>query len=629
MRLLYFTAGLMLAHQALGKIARDALFISYFGEGALSAVKGAAALCSIAIGLNAPRLFYRYGTARTVPAAFVFSGLLHFLEFAIRDNSPKAASVLVYLHVVSLSAILISSFWLLLGERFDPAEARRWFGRISGLGAAGAISGSLLAAAVSSSVRPGLNLFFLMGVFHLVCGICILLQSWRAISEPDQAPARFLSPFKALSAAPYLRTLALLVFLGTTAGALIELRFLSATSAAGLSKGELVRYNAIYQTVTQVACFLLQTLVVRHVLKRYSIGANIGALPATIALSSLGSILVPGLGAMTVARALENVVRGSVYRSGYEAFYAPVPPVEKRAAKSIIDVVCDRAGDAAGALIITVIVLLGGSALSVSVPIIAIAIAGVGLIVTIRLGRSYSHVVHRGLTGRAQQINEHLSRFGDWSLDTVLLDSSPMTLPSASYTASRPALPVLSIDETTRRLSVLRSGDPQRVRRMITLLDPPDPVLVPCLIELLGWSEVWKDARAALVRTGPRHIGQFVDALSDSKPAFPFAACGGVRAAEGLACGLEDTRFEIRFHCARSLDVLVASDPTLCPPHGRIVAASARELSVSPQIWQSLRSSMNRPPSPLPKAPDFATPPARLSPSSPTTASKCSFPSWL
>ena len=40
--------------------------------------------------------------------------------------------------------------------------------------------------------------------------------------------------------------------------------------------------------------------------------------------------------------------RGSFFRSGYELFYTPIPAVEKRAAKAIVDVGFDRLGDAVG-----------------------------------------------------------------------------------------------------------------------------------------------------------------------------------------------------------------------------------------------------------------------------------------
>ncbi len=59
-----------------------------------------------------------------------------------------------------------------------------------------------------------------------------------------------------------------------------------------------------------------------------------------------------------VARGAESVFRSSLFRSGYEVFYTPIPTAEKRAAKSIIDVGFDRIGDAVGGGAIRFILLL-------------------------------------------------------------------------------------------------------------------------------------------------------------------------------------------------------------------------------------------------------------------------------
>ena len=47
-------------------------------------------------------------------------------------------------------------------------------------------------------------------------------------------------------------------------------------------------------------------------------------------------------GSLIAARGGESVFRGSLFRTGYEIFYTPIPSDEKRAAKSIIDVGFDE-----------------------------------------------------------------------------------------------------------------------------------------------------------------------------------------------------------------------------------------------------------------------------------------------
>lgn len=597
MRILFFAAGLMMAHQVMGKTARDVLFVVYFGAAWLPLMKACAAGAAILAGLTVPRLFQKYGTARTVPVAFAGSGLLHVVEYAMRESNPKAASVLVYLHVVALSAILLSSFWLLLSERYDPAEARRWFGRFAGYGTAGGICGGLLTMAWSSAGLPGLELLLFMGLLHVVCGVFILGQSRQPGVDPEAGAAAFLSPRRALSSAPYLRMLAVLVFLGTTAAAVLDIVFVTSAARSMRTETELMRFMAIFQTCTQVTCGLLQTFAVRSALQKYSIGKNIASLPAAILAGACGSFASPGLAMLTLARGSEYVVRGSFFRSGYEVFYAPIPPREKRAAKNLIDVVCDRLGDAAGSFIVQALAWMGGSGSPGPAFAMAGALGAVNLVLSLRLDRSYSSVVHRGLTDRAEVIDAHFSRYGDWSLDTVLLESLPGNFRGMGKGTGGGGwvIPAPKLDETTRQLAALRSGNADRVRQVLTGMNPPEPALVPAVVELLGWGEVWKEARAALLRTGRRHVGQLVDWLTHPETDISIrrrlpsvlAGCGGARAALGLREGLKDARFEVRLQCARALDSLVAAEPQLCPPAEEIRAAVALELSVSPQVWRS------------------------------------------
>ena len=80
-------------------------------------------------------------------------------------------------------------------------------------------------------------------------------------------------------------------------------------------------------------------------LKRFGPGHTVAVLPMAVTGVSLASIFAPGLIALTIGRAIELLLRGSLYRSGYELFYTPMPEAEKRSVKSIIDIGAERLGD--------------------------------------------------------------------------------------------------------------------------------------------------------------------------------------------------------------------------------------------------------------------------------------------
>ena len=82
--------------------------------------------------------------------------------------------------------------------------------------------------------------------------------------------------------------------------------------------------------------------------------------PLALWVGGLGAIAFPGVWSVVAVRGAESVFRGSLFRTGYEIFYTPVPREEKRAAKSIIDVRFDRLGDALGGGLISLVILLPG-----------------------------------------------------------------------------------------------------------------------------------------------------------------------------------------------------------------------------------------------------------------------------
>ena len=95
--------------------------------------------------------------------------------------------------------------------------------------------------------------------------------------------------------------------------------------------------------------------------------------------------------------------------------------------------------------------------------------------------------------------------------------------------------------------------------------------LVPHVIRLLAWEPVADHAMFALQRVAEERIGQLIDALIDPNQDFAvrrrlarvFAVCVSQRAADGLLLGLDDVRFEVRFHCARSLSLILEKNPRL------------------------------------------------------------------
>jgi hypothetical protein len=594
------TAAFMMSHQVGGKSIRDALFLQAFGPERLPAMVMGAAVVSVLLGVFGARLFSRFSPERAVPWSFAASGVLQLAEWKLVEASPRLGALAVYLHMVAFGAVLLSSFWLLLSEQLDPIEAKRRIGRIAGAGTTGSVLGGLLAAQWRDLTGAGQEaaLVGALGGIHLICGL-LLLKTPRRTEAARAAPEPWISPRKVLRSAPHLRHLAALVLLGTAAAAILDFLYKRA-AAETLGRGDvLLEFFAYFNTGVALVSFALQTMVSRRALERIGVGRTVGAMPAMVSGGSLLALAAPLFPVVAGLRAVEATLRGSLFRAGYELMYTPIPPGEKRAAKTVIDVGCDRLGDAVGGAVCQAALLLPGVPVTGMLLVATALIAAANTWVARQLDRIYVQVVERGLLHRAAEVL--LSGAGDWTVDRELLESRAAVAPAVreERQASPPPPPAapVRVDDAAWCLAELRCGQEQRVRRVLEAQRPLDPVLAPAVIDLLAWHAVYGAAREALLSVRAPIAGQLGDRLADPKCDFAIRrripslllATGGRRAMQALVEGLEDERFEVRFRCSRALDELVCRDAALRPPAEVVYAAVERELSVDQNLWRSRR----------------------------------------
>jgi len=580
------TAGLMLAHQVAGKAVRDSFFLSNYPASDLPRMVMAAAAVSLVLVLLFTRAMERFGPRRLVPAGFLLSSLAHFTEHALVPGAPGVWSVVIYLHIVGFGAILLSGFWSQMSESFDPRAAKQTFGRITGAGTLGGIAGGLAAERVAALFSDTLVLLMLAGL-HLLCAVA--LTGMRRVTAPPPEPAAP-PPGKLLERAPYLKTIAVMVLAATASAAILDYLFKAGAGAAFGKGAPLLRFFAIFYTATQAVTFLAQATLSRPALQRMGIGRSMCALPCGVAAGSLGALLVPALPVFALLRSLELVLRGSLYRSGYELLYTPVPPADKRAAKTLIDVACDRAGDALGGAMVQSALWMGVAFLSSELLGAAMLLAVLAAWAALRLDRTYSGLVQQRLVDRAVELD--ISGIQDSTTRSAIISARA---PRAA--APAPSQPPSTADATLDAVRELRSGDGARILAALEAIERPDPVVAAQMLRLLAWDEVAGAVQQALMRDPCPITGLLIDNLVNEDVPFGIrrrvprilGRCERQLAVQGLLDGLGDTRFEVRFQCSRALDSLLQRSPGLAVPAEAVFAAVERELRVARPIWESRR----------------------------------------
>jgi ATP:ADP antiporter, AAA family len=600
---------IMLAHQVAGKAARDAFFLSQFSPSYFPLMVIAGSAVSIVGGLVNSRILQVVTPARMVPWAFLVSGGLHFGEWSLRHSAYwPAMVVLVYVHVVGLGAIVLSSFWSLLNERFDPRTGKKYFGRIAGVGTFGGILGGLAAERFAAWL-PSTAILLFLGFAHLWCG-CIsfmVVRSSKGIGPAEQhhhhiegEPVTF-AAWTIFRRSKYVQKLAALVVLGTTAAALLDIIF-KTQAATVIGRGDaLLRFFAIFYTVAQILSFGVQLLITRKWLEKLGLARGVGSLPAAVAAGGIGALMFPLFFVFVGVRALEVILRGSIYRAGYELLYTPLPVQEKRAAKPVIDIVFDRLGDVLGGAVSEIFLALGGMFAIKSVLLVTVGIASAGIYITRRLQRLYVRVLEQGLVDRAVELevdteSELLTR--SVLLTLSLKRDSTAALPAPAHPESRlQEVRPLITDPVLQALLDLRSGNAGLVQQILSTMQQADPLLVPQVIILVAWDDLAPEALRVLRGSVDHVAGQMLDALLAEKTDFAIkrrlprvlAYSEDQRTVQGLMHALEDSRFEVRFQCARALDVILQRHPEYRPAKEAVFAIVEREMSVSRGVWDSRR----------------------------------------
>jgi hypothetical protein len=479
-----------------------------------------------------------------------------------------------------------------MAEAFDPRSAKHVFGRITGAGTLGGITGGLMAERVAAAFSAG-SVLLLLAALHLLCCGVLAFARFSTYGCRGRESDEAISNVELFRRAPYLGATAILVLAGTSSAAILDYLF-KAGAGPAIGKGaSLLRFFAIFYTCTHVLTFISQTFLAQRSLQRFGIGRTISALPLGVGGGVLVTLLAPVFPVFAVFRLLESSLRGSFYRAGYELLYTPIPAAEKRAAKTLIDVACDRAGDALGSGIVQLMLWFGASFIPSGLLGAMLGFAITGAWAASRLDAAYSGLVKQRLIDRAVELD-----FGEIHDSTTRSAIAAAPVAGAVATATSSPAQARAPDKVVQALTELRSGDSGRVLAAIQDIDRLSPVFAAQLLSLLAWDEVSNAARNALQGAPFSITGLLIDHLTNREEVefgirrrIPriLALCDSQLAVHGLLAGLTDLRFEVRFQCSRALDSLIQRRPDLKVPAEVVYAAVERELQVARPIRDSRR----------------------------------------
>ncbi len=566
-------AGLMIAAQVAGKAARDALFLSHFDVETLPRMIIATAVLSLVAITGMVRILARFGPQETVPIAFGASALTMVGVGALAPASPGLAAILLYLQIGTVGAVLISGFWSVVNERFDPRAARASIGRIAVGGTLGGVAGGALAMASARTI-PVESVIWVLAGLQLLCVPLVwsmrkghrrrpVTEALTALDPQNAQAGNALTGAKALLRDPYLCTVAGLVLCVAMTEGFVDFAFKSQAQARFGDGPQLLSFFAVFYAAISLFTFVLQLGLGRRLLERFGMLPSLVSLPVGVGVTVSIAMLAPSLVTATITRATESVLRSSLYRSGYELLYVPVAADTKRVTKTLIDVGMDRIGNAVGGLAITGLLLVGLGAQPHLLLAGALLFSAAAVVLARRLRRGYSQALEESMLNQALEL-ELTGATDDEELRSTLLltlgeldigafmrggnreeieptlkaelgDELAKTLSTAQRKSFTPAsdenneitaaprelrdfnrptgpLDPSEHDPVVSALKTLRSGDAPRIRAFFQEAALPAEV-ASHVLPLLAWDPVAREAIYALRPLADQIVGQLTDAL--------------------------------------------------------------------------------------------------------------------
>ena len=318
-----------------GSAARDAYFLNMVDRDYLPLM-----FLAVAIVLTLAIAIYNHlSKNRDLIQATTVSSLVFALSLVFIQNNLKGWFIpFLYVWMEVIILIIITQFWILAADVFNPRQAKRLF---SILGAGGALASIIIGSSLKYYVSffGSENLLFVtIGFLGVVILMANLIRPYRNIGESKYDSTKKDKKQQSDKLfTPYLKSLTTIIGLAATASVIIDYQFKMTAIAAFPNQDDLVSFFGKYYAITGIARIIIDLYITSRVLSRFGILIAILILPILLMIGSVGFLLSPILATVFLSKFSDQVFRFSLHNAAVQLFWVPVKKTIKIKLKPIIE----------------------------------------------------------------------------------------------------------------------------------------------------------------------------------------------------------------------------------------------------------------------------------------------------
>ena len=316
----------------------------------------------------------------------LFAAAMHFAD--AEQTVWIGRTFFIWLSVYNL--FVVSIFWQMNVDLFDPEQGKRLFGFIAAGATIGAIVGSSLTASLPNyptALLIGAAVLLEVPVFAVgrLSRLSPALNRAAAANEDRAIGGGVFSGITHAFSSPYLVNVSLFILLFAISSTFL---YFEQAGIVGLSFTDRAAQTAFFARIDQVVnalTLLMQLFVTGRVMLWLGVAVALGFLPLLSLLGFGVLALMPSLGTIAGFQILRRAADYGVARPSREVLFTVVPREDRYKAKSFIDTFVYRLGDQVGAWSVAGVQALGAGAAELA--LVAIPLALIWLLNALWLGR--------------------------------------------------------------------------------------------------------------------------------------------------------------------------------------------------------------------------------------------------
>jgi ATP/ADP translocase len=363
--------------------------------------------------------FYSKLQVRVKRRVLIISSLIFFTvtcsvsrQFFMREEwewMPLAFWIWANIFIV----VLVTQFWILVNDVFNPREVKRLIGFFGSGGLLGGILGGLLTGSLGRDI-PDELLLIASGILILSVFVVNYIFIWQRKNKPitdkpnylnkerakEPAKAGFIDCFNTVRKNYYLKLLAVVVTLTFIVATFIDYQSKTVINMKILRLDKYTEFFGFFHAGLYVIPFLISIFISSNLIKSYGIRIVLLLFPLMLLLCFGGIAFWPVIGFALAIKASDKSLSFSLNQYVRELLYIPVSSEVKYKAKVFIDMFLNRFAKGIGALILLVFIFLPPDPWQNRikiVSIIAVVFIVAWVFANLKVSKEYTNIVKQKL----------------------------------------------------------------------------------------------------------------------------------------------------------------------------------------------------------------------------------------